>query len=164
MLDLSTMLEFYTYLHGETVGDISCWNILCYFYVVILAPFYKLKSIFCVGTERAWNMIEFITVVFNHFNESFQKMLYKPCYLIIFVCISLFVYLKIESDVPRWNCWTAPEPVARHVEDQGLEFLQFAFRWFNCLLIREVCSDKWILVLSNTWSVSISGKELLISF
>ncbi|KAJ6849412.1 GTPase-activating protein GYP1 [Iris pallida] len=30
------------------------------------------------------------------------------------------------------------EPVSRHMEDQGLEFLQFAFRWFNCLLIREI--------------------------
>ncbi|XP_044473888.1 GTPase-activating protein GYP1-like isoform X2 [Mangifera indica] len=30
------------------------------------------------------------------------------------------------------------EPVSRHIEDQGLEFLQFAFRWFNCLLIREI--------------------------
>ncbi|XP_068666786.1 uncharacterized protein [Aristolochia californica] len=33
------------------------------------------------------------------------------------------------------------EPVSRHMEEQGLEFLQFAFRWFNCLLIRE-WSDK----------------------
>lgn len=31
------------------------------------------------------------------------------------------------------------EPVSKHIEEQGLEFLQFAFRWFNCLLIREVC-------------------------
>ncbi|KAK2641939.1 hypothetical protein Ddye_023702 [Dipteronia dyeriana] len=30
------------------------------------------------------------------------------------------------------------EPVSRHIEVQGLEFLQFAFRWFNCLLIREI--------------------------
>ncbi|XP_060216879.1 GTPase-activating protein GYP1 [Lycium barbarum] len=30
------------------------------------------------------------------------------------------------------------EPVSTHMEDQGLEFLQFAFRWFNCLLIREI--------------------------
>ncbi|GAV73546.1 RabGAP-TBC domain-containing protein, partial [Cephalotus follicularis] len=30
------------------------------------------------------------------------------------------------------------EPVSRHMEEQGLEYLQFAFRWFNCLLIREV--------------------------
>ncbi|XP_057490905.1 GTPase-activating protein GYP1-like isoform X2 [Actinidia eriantha] len=33
------------------------------------------------------------------------------------------------------------EPVSKHMEEQGLEFLQFAFRWFNCLLIRE-WSDK----------------------
>ncbi|GER38635.1 Ypt/Rab-GAP domain of gyp1p superfamily protein [Striga asiatica] len=30
------------------------------------------------------------------------------------------------------------EPISRHIEEQGLEFLQFAFRWFNCLLIREI--------------------------
>ncbi|PKA61564.1 hypothetical protein AXF42_Ash018177 [Apostasia shenzhenica] len=30
------------------------------------------------------------------------------------------------------------EPVSRNMEEQGLEFLQFAFRWFNCLLIREI--------------------------
>ncbi|XP_041001216.1 GTPase-activating protein GYP1-like isoform X1 [Juglans microcarpa x Juglans regia] len=30
------------------------------------------------------------------------------------------------------------EPVSRHMEEQGLEYLQFAFRWFNCLLIREI--------------------------
>ncbi|KAM7279278.1 hypothetical protein ACFE04_006412 [Oxalis oulophora] len=30
------------------------------------------------------------------------------------------------------------EPVSKHMEDQGLEFLQFSFRWFNCLLIREI--------------------------
>nr|KAJ0217913.1 hypothetical protein LSAT_V11C300146690 [Lactuca sativa] len=30
------------------------------------------------------------------------------------------------------------EPIARHMEAQGLDFLQFSFRWFNCLLIREI--------------------------
>ncbi|KAI3700363.1 hypothetical protein L2E82_44989 [Cichorium intybus] len=30
------------------------------------------------------------------------------------------------------------EPIARHMEEQGLDFLQFSFRWFNCLLIREI--------------------------
>ncbi|KAK9800801.1 hypothetical protein WJX73_006841 [Symbiochloris irregularis] len=30
------------------------------------------------------------------------------------------------------------EPLSRHLETQGLEFLQFAFRWVNCLLIREI--------------------------
>ncbi|EPS63086.1 hypothetical protein M569_11695, partial [Genlisea aurea] len=30
------------------------------------------------------------------------------------------------------------DPLSKHMEEQGLEFLQFAFRWFNCLLIREI--------------------------
>ncbi|CAL1365908.1 unnamed protein product [Linum trigynum] len=30
------------------------------------------------------------------------------------------------------------ESVSKHMEEQGLEFIQFAFRWFNCLLIREI--------------------------
>ena len=29
-------------------------------------------------------------------------------------------------------------PVAEHFEEQGVEFLQFTFRWINCLLVREV--------------------------
>ncbi|CAK9859046.1 unnamed protein product [Sphagnum jensenii] len=30
------------------------------------------------------------------------------------------------------------EPVVKHLEQEGLEFLQFAFRWLNCLLVREI--------------------------
>ncbi|XWS54354.1 hypothetical protein CRYUN_Cryun10bG0082900 [Craigia yunnanensis] len=37
-----------------------------------------------------------------------------------------------------WDTFTLAEPVSRHMEDQGLEFLQFSFHWFNYLLIREV--------------------------
>ncbi|WVF65923.1 hypothetical protein IAT40_000661 [Kwoniella sp. CBS 6097] len=29
-------------------------------------------------------------------------------------------------------------PLAAHFEDQGVEFMQFAFRWINCLLMREI--------------------------
>ncbi|KAL0392478.1 UNVERIFIED_CONTAM: GTPase-activating protein gyp1 [Sesamum radiatum] len=40
---------------------------------------------------------------------------------------------KLKELVRRIN-----EPVSRHMEEQRLEFLQFSFRWFNCLLIREI--------------------------
>lgn len=30
------------------------------------------------------------------------------------------------------------EPVARHLDSESVDFLQFSFRWINCLLIREV--------------------------
>lgn len=29
-------------------------------------------------------------------------------------------------------------PVAAHLEAEGVEFMQFAFRWVNCLLLREL--------------------------
>jgi hypothetical protein len=30
------------------------------------------------------------------------------------------------------------EPLVAHLEREGLQFIQFAFRWVNCLLLREV--------------------------
>lgn len=30
------------------------------------------------------------------------------------------------------------EPFARHLDSQSVDLIQFAFRWVNCLLIREV--------------------------
>ena len=47
-----------------------------------------------------------------------------------------FPFPYIETHL---SYWLYAEPVSKHIEEQGLEFLQFAFRWFNCLLIREVC-------------------------
>ena len=29
-------------------------------------------------------------------------------------------------------------PLAAHLDSQGVEFIQFAFRWMNCLLMREI--------------------------
>ncbi len=37
----------------------------------------------------------------------------------------------------RW-CSRVEEPLAEHLAAEGLEFIQFAFRWVNCLLLREV--------------------------
>ena len=28
-------------------------------------------------------------------------------------------------------------PLARHLNEEGIEFIQFSFRWMNCLLMRE---------------------------
>lgn len=38
----------------------------------------------------------------------------------------------------RELCFRVDAPCCHHIEDNGLEFLQFAFRWANCLLLREV--------------------------
>lgn len=33
---------------------------------------------------------------------------------------------------------TIDAPLHAHFEEQGLQFIQFAFRWVNCLLMREL--------------------------
>lgn len=43
-----------------------------------------------------------------------------------------------EGRGPGLSCRRIDEPCAQHVDDEGVEFLQFAFRWVNCLLVREV--------------------------
>lgn len=49
-------------------------------------------------------------------------------------------------------------PLAAHFEDQGVEFMQFAFRWMNCLLMREI-SVKCTIRMWDTYLVSVrSGR------
>ncbi|XP_047319161.1 GTPase-activating protein GYP1 [Impatiens glandulifera] len=52
------------------------------------------------------------------------------------------------------------EPVSRHIEEQGLEFLQFAFRWFNCLLIREVPFN----LVTRLWDTYLAEGDALRDF
>eukprot|EP00250_Pteridium_aquilinum_P033386 c5538_g1_i1 orf=275-1639(+) len=44
------------------------------------------------------------------------------------------------------------EPISKHIERQGLEFLQFAFRWVNCLLIREIP----FLLVTRLWDTYLA--------
>ena len=46
-------------------------------------------------------------------------------------------------------------PLAAHFEEQGVEFMQFAFRWMNCLLMREM-SVKCTIRMWDTYLVSHS--------
>ncbi|KAG2332903.1 hypothetical protein Bca52824_004083 [Brassica carinata] len=52
------------------------------------------------------------------------------------------------------------EPVARHMEEQGLEFLQFAFRWYNCLLIREILYS----IINRLWDTYLAEGDALPDF
>lgn len=44
-------------------------------------------------------------------------------------------------------------PLAAHFEEQGIEFMQFAFRWMNCLLMREI-SMRCTVRMWDTYLVS----------
>jgi hypothetical protein len=45
------------------------------------------------------------------------------------------------------------ESLAKHMENEGVEFIQFSFRWMNCLLMREV-SVKNTVRMWDTYLVS----------
>jgi len=45
--------------------------------------------------------------------------------------------------------------LAKHLEDQGVEFIQFSFRWMNCLLMREI-SVRNTIRMWDTYLVSHS--------
>lgn len=61
-----------------------------------------------------------------------------------FLLYAIFTYQKPtpQCKVLTFYMVLSQEPISRHMEEEGLDFLQFAFRWFNCLLIREVCCLK----------------------
>lgn len=44
-------------------------------------------------------------------------------------------------------------PLHSHLEEQGVEYIQFAFRWMNCLLMREL-SVRNIVRMWDTYLVS----------
>jgi hypothetical protein len=46
-------------------------------------------------------------------------------------------------------------PLSAHLEAQNVEFMQFAFRWMNCLLMREI-SVKNTIRMWDTYLVGIS--------
>ncbi|XVE81002.1 hypothetical protein DITRI_Ditri15bG0027400 [Diplodiscus trichospermus] len=52
------------------------------------------------------------------------------------------------------------EPVSRHMEGQGLGFLQFAFRWFNCLLVREIPFH----LVTRLWDTYLAEGDALPAF
>jgi hypothetical protein len=44
-------------------------------------------------------------------------------------------------------------PLAQHLEREGVEYIQFSFRWMNCLLMREISIHN-IVRMWDTYLVS----------
>ncbi|XP_073101846.1 uncharacterized protein [Elaeis guineensis] len=52
------------------------------------------------------------------------------------------------------------ERVSRHMEEEGLEFLQFAFCWFNCLLVCEIPFH----LVTRLWDTYLAEGDALPNF
>lgn len=74
-----------------------------------------------------------------------------------------FLSLSAPRTEERGLTWVGigePAPLAAHLEEQNVEFIQFAFRWMNCLLMREM-SVKNIIRMWDTYLVSLVVFPLL---
>ncbi|XWS33166.1 hypothetical protein CRYUN_Cryun22dG0056000 [Craigia yunnanensis] len=71
-----------------------------------------------------------------------------------------------ESSIPLSPQWLYVKPIetevvnTRHMEDQRLEFFQFSFRWFNCLLIREILFH----LVTRLWDTYLAEGDALLDF
>ena len=67
----------------------------------------------------------------------------------------IFAQPGIQRQVSALHDLTAriDEPLAKHLEQEGVEFIQFSFRWMNCLLMREI-SVKNTVRMWDTYMVS----------
>lgn len=68
----------------------------------------------------------------------------------------IFAQPGIQRQVASLRDLTAriDEPLAKHLQAEGVEFIQFSFRWMNCLLMREISVQNTIRMW-DTYLVSI---------
>jgi len=55
------------------------------------------------------------------------------------------------------------EPLYNHLKEENVNFLQFAFRWMNCLLMREISLQN-IIRMWDTYIVCIKKKKKIFFF
>lgn len=70
--------------------------------------------------------------------------------------LSLLLELMVSivlCTYPRPKAYKPLAPLSAHLESQNVEFMQFAFRWMNCLLMREI-SVKNTIRMWDTYLVS----------
>jgi hypothetical protein len=75
----------------------------------------------------------------------------------------IFAQPGIQRQVAALHDLTAriDQPLAKHLEQEGVEFIQFSFRWMNCLLMREISVQNTIRMW-DTYMVSLLVFTLLI--
>ncbi|KAI3984428.1 hypothetical protein MKX01_011382 [Papaver californicum] len=114
------------YLHG----NIENWSILD------LPP----ENISNMEADCYWCLSKLLDGMQDHYTFAqlgIQRLVFKLKELVRRIDV-FYLFLFIKSYV-----------YSRHMEEQGLEFLQFAFRWFNCLLITEFFHLNTIIAASS---------------
>lgn len=95
-----------------------------------------------VEADTFWCLSQLLDMIPENFTfaqPGIQRMVYKLQELVrvSMLLLSLASLLSNLSDL--WPQITKIDPeLAQHLEDQQVIFIQFAFRWMNCLLMREL--------------------------
>lgn len=68
----------------------------------------------------------------------------------------------MTTEYPLTDAGLLAAPLAAHLESENVEFMQFAFRWMNCLLMREISVQNTIRMW-DTYLVRKSTAEMLLA-
>ena len=80
------------------------------------------EELLAAEADAYWCLSKLIDAIQDHYTDAqpgIQRMVYK-----------------LQNLVKRIDV-----PLHTHLEEQGLQFIQFAFRWMNCFLMRELSLD-----------------------
>ncbi|CAL1365914.1 unnamed protein product [Linum trigynum] len=119
------------FLSEHLEGDIDSWSI----------SDLPLEKIFDVEADCYWCLSKLLDGMQDHYTfaqPGIQRLVFR-----------------LKELVRRID-----EPISVHMEEQGLEFLQFAFRWFNCLLIREIPFN----LVTRLWDTYLAEGDALPDF
>ncbi|CAI0541105.1 unnamed protein product [Linum tenue] len=119
------------FLSEHLEGDIDSWSI----------SDLPLEKIFDVEADCYWCLSKLLDGMQDHYTfaqPGIQRLVFR-----------------LKELVRRID-----ESLSAHMEEQGLEFLQFAFRWFNCLLIREIPFN----LVTRLWDTYLAEGDALPDF
>ncbi|CAI0397038.1 unnamed protein product [Linum tenue] len=119
------------FLSEHLEGDIDSWSI----------SDLPLEKIFDVEADCYWCLSKLLDGMQDHYTfaqPGIQRLVFR-----------------LKELVRRID-----ESISVHMEEQGLEFLQFAFRWFNCLLIREIPFN----LVTRLWDTYLAEGDALPDF
>lgn len=114
-------------------------------YAVFLEPYASLSSSVVEASEEAllavegdvyWCLTRLLDGIQDHYTPSqpgIQKMVFRLRELVFRV----------------------DEPLGKHLESMDLKFMQFAFRWMNCLLLRELPLE----IVLRLWDTCLSEPQ-----
>ena len=70
-----------------------------------------------------------------------------------------FFFYYLSFDMSAHFCLLSPSAALyAHLQSENVEFMQFAFRWMNCLLMREISVQNTI----RMWDTYLVGSSFLI--